>query len=142
MPVIEFSFPDKDLGQAGQIAQELRRELSENGIPPESMSLVREDPESMSMGYGLAVDLPQFVSVVLAQLVPMVQATAPKVLEHGVVVAHIAAIAHTVYEVCIREHCAVHVKTPKGIVQIGPGEVEAGRLRAVLRDAFDVDPEP
>ncbi|MDB5561756.1 MAG: hypothetical protein JWN11_1174 [Hyphomicrobiales bacterium] len=128
MSVVEFSFPDQDPAQASQIAQALRMALVENGIPPERMALTRDNPESMSLASELVINGPALFEL------------GSRVIAGGALLAEVATIAHTVYEVCIREHCAVHVKTPKGIVQIGPGEIEIERLRAVLRDAFDADP--
>jgi hypothetical protein len=133
MPVVEFSFPDKDLAQAGQSAQELRRDLIQSGIPLEHISLVREDPESMSIASQLAVTL--------AEYAPLAVGTVAELARPAAVVAELLTVAHTVYEVCFRERCALRVKTPKGTVRIGPGEIKVEKLLTVLMDALDVHPE-
>jgi hypothetical protein len=114
---IEIAFAGVSLAHSGQMAQELRVNLRREGLPGEALSIAREQPGTMDLGsvLHLAGDAIEYLSVPV----------------------HAAAVVHCIYEVCIRERCGVRIRTPKGVVVIGPGEIDLEKLRAFLREAFD-----
>jgi hypothetical protein len=118
---LEISFTGKELGESTQLARELRDRLRSEGIPDETMTIARDRADTMDLGSAL-------------QLLEL----AEHIVVPATLAIHVATIAHTVYELCFREHCGLKVKIANRVVELGPGEIDIEKLRAVLNEAANV----
>lgn len=117
MATIEIAFPGKDLAEQGQLAQELRTELRAEGVPDEALAVKRERGDTMDLGSAL-------------QLTAGVTAAVATGL-------NIVAIGHCIYELCFKNRSGLRLKTPNGVFEFGPGEIDVDKLGQLLKDAFD-----
>ncbi len=114
MPEIEFSFPGSDSAKASQLAKELRRGLIDAGVPAFAISMQRADPTHMN-----TADL---VQILIGVAGLMLQGT---------------SFALDIREMIKREKCSVRIKTEKGAIELGPGEVDLEQLRVIINEAFN-----
>jgi hypothetical protein len=117
MATIEFAFPGKDLAEQAQLSQELRTELRAEGVHGEALTVKRERGDTMDLGSVL-------------QLTAGVTGAVATGL-------NIVAIGHCIYELCFKSRSGLRVKTPNGVFEFGPGEIDVDGLKQVLMDAFD-----
>jgi hypothetical protein len=122
MHSIEIEAIGTSQAEAAQIAQELRQALREAGVNPRALSLARDRHDTMGLEW----------IVVLAQ-------AAWPYLDKGLVAL---GVANAIYDIFIRERCALRIKTDKGVFEIGPGEIEVEKLRAILAAAGDDATKP
>ena len=115
MEGIQFTFPDADSAVAGQLAQELRASLRDEGAPAESLTLTRERADSMDVGTAL-------------------------LLGAGLLFEHITAtmVVHCIIDLCTRNNQSVSISTAAGSHKFGPGIIDREKLRSVVTDALNV----
>jgi len=119
---VEFTFPGNDPGTTSRLAQQLRRALVIDGLDADRIVIRRQSNETMDAGS-------------LVEIIKMG-------IEYAALIVEIGAMAHTIYEFCKKERCALKIRTPRGEIEVGPGEIDIEQLRKILADAPSVDARP
>jgi hypothetical protein len=122
MDLLNISFPGAQLAQANHLAKDLRTLFAAEGFPANTLVVRKETAATMDLGSIFAVT-----------------SAALQVLSIGF---DSYSIARSIHELVKRERCALRVKTQKGVVEFGPGEIDAVALRDALNDLIDVGTQP
>lgn len=93
-----------------------------DGLDADRILIRRQDSEAMDAGS-------------LVEIVKMG-------IEYAALVVEIGAMAHTIYEFCTKERCALKIRTHRGEIEVGPGEIDIEQLRKILTDVPSVDARP
>lgn len=117
MDLLSISFPGADLSQANHLAKDMRKVFISEGFPDDALVVRKDSSESMDLGSVFAVT-----------------AAALQVVSMGF---DTYSIARSIYEMVRRERCALKIRTPNGIVEFGPGEIDATALRDALTSVID-----
>jgi hypothetical protein len=110
--MIEIAFPDQPANEAGILAQELAQALRTEGAPDSALTLLKERPETMDLGTGLAI--------------------AEMAVGAAVMIKHLFDLWH-------RAHCTLRITTPRGRFVLRASEIDVGKLNQILGDFFRGD---
>ena len=122
MGTVEFTFPGNDPGASSRLAQQLRRALVLDGLDADRILIRRQSNETMDAGS-------------LIEIIKMG-------IEYAALIVETGAMAHTIYEFCKKERCALKIRTHRGEIEVGPGEIDIEQLRRLLADVPSVDARP
>ena len=113
--MLDLSFPDKPLSEAGILAQKLRAGIAKVGVPLENIQVKRQDAEAMDAGTYLHIAL---------------------------IVFELLALAKAIYEVLFPARAGVRIRGPKGVVEIKASELPGAvndQLPKSLRQFIMID---